>query len=41
MTSRELVGAVAQLSGITFVVASMSAMGMGFTVSMILAPLRR
>lgn len=41
MTSRELFEALAQLSGVTFVVASMLAMGMGLTVPAILAPLRR
>lgn len=41
MTSRELFEALAQLSGVTFVVASMLAMGMGLTMPMILAPLRR
>lgn len=41
MTSRELFEALAQLSGVTFVVASMLAMGVGLTVPAILAPLRR
>ena len=40
MTVDELLGAVVQVSGLVFVVASMLAMGLGLTVGQIVAPLR-
>ena len=40
MTVEQLLGAVLQVSGLTFVVASMLAMGLGLTVGQIVAPLR-
>lgn len=41
MTTEQLLEVIATLSGVTFVVTSMLAMGLGLTVAMILRPLRR